>query len=314
MALSSDAGGVRRSRSLLGTRGERCSSSKPGRVPLKADEPPPGDDVGEADPSPSDSPPSDSRRGLSTLCRRSEPMLPRRRRRRRGGPSTRRTFDAGARRRGGPPTQRTSTRGPRREDPGARTVDASERRPSGPSIRRTVDPADRRSGGPSTQQTVGPADRRRSAPSTQRAVDQRRHDPRRSPAAPRSRRSTRDTDKPAPSGSRSPTGSSRVCPRGGRAAAVVHTPTRATQQECSWPWPRQTTDESDPRPIHRANVIHRSSPGSCPQRWTTAAGQPHRCGQLLGKSMWTSTQRDIPVHRLWRSVDCLLKVLGTTSR
>ena len=30
--------------------------------------------------------------------------------------------------------------------------------------------------------------------------------------------------------------------------------------------------------------------------------------------MWTDTERHISVHRLWKGVDFLLKVLGTTSR
>jgi hypothetical protein len=65
----------------------------------------------------------------------------------------------------------------------------------------------------------------------------------------------------------------------------------------------------------RANVIHtnpQASTGSYPQRWTTSEPVPHRCGQSLGKSMWTDTQRDKVVHRLWTAVDFLLKVLGTT--
>ena len=67
----------------------------------------------------------------------------------------------------------------------------------------------------------------------------------------------------------------------------------------------------------RANVVHTNSQaftGSYPQRWTTSRGALHRCGQGLGKSMWTDTKRHIAVHVLWTGVDCLLKKLGTTSR
>jgi hypothetical protein len=67
----------------------------------------------------------------------------------------------------------------------------------------------------------------------------------------------------------------------------------------------------------RANVIHtnsQASTGCYPQRWTRRGPEPHRCGPSLGKSMWTDTKRHEVVHRLWKSVDFLLKVLGTTGR
>lgn len=61
---------------------------------------------------------------------------------------------------------------------------------------------------------------------------------------------------------------------------------------------------------HQSTGLHRLHP----QRWTTLGTRPHRCGEVLGKSMWTDTVRHQGLHTLWTSVDFLLKVLGTTSR
>ena len=99
-----------------------------------------------------------------------------------------------------------------------------------------------------------------------------------------------------------------------QAAETTEQCTPLRRPEAKQPRPRQATTVHRLCPGERAIVIHRSSPGVCPQRWITSARVTHRCGQLLGKSMWTSTQRHIFVHRLWTAVDFLLKVLGTTSR
>ena len=67
----------------------------------------------------------------------------------------------------------------------------------------------------------------------------------------------------------------------------------------------------------RANVIHTYTQvftGSYPQQWTTRASFAHRCGRVLGKSMWTDTERHKVIHGLWTLVDFLLKTLGTTCR